>query len=75
MTMIVFAAAFVLIALVVAVLLISVSFRDAALCPRRETLVDIVDGRCAYRATTCANAPLGCERECIKLSDFSARAC
>jgi len=73
--MIVFAVAFVLTALVVAVLLVSVNYRDTAFCPRRETMVDIVDGRCAYRATSCANAPLGCERECIKLSDFAARAC
>jgi CDP-diacylglycerol pyrophosphatase len=72
--MMVFAVAFVLTALVVAVLLVSVIFRDAAYCPRRETLVDIVQGRCAFRATTCANAPLGCERECIKLSNFTARA-
>lgn len=72
--MIVFAVAFVLTALVIAVILVSVTFRDTALCPRRETMVDIVDGRCAYRTTTCANAPLGCERECIKLSDFGARA-
>lgn len=72
--MIVFAVAFVLTALVVAVILISVTFRDAAFCPRRETMVDIVGGRCAHRATTCANAPLGCERECIKLSTFTARA-
>ena len=72
--MIVFAVACVLTALVVAVILISVTFRDTAFCPRRETMIDIVDGRCAYRATTCANAPLGCERECIKVSDFAARA-
>ena len=27
----------------------------------------VVDGRCEYRATAaCANATLGCERECIK---------
>jgi hypothetical protein len=74
MTMIVFAVAFVLTALVVAVILVSSTFRDSAFCPRRESLVDIVDGRCAFRATTCANAPLGCERECSKLSDFAARA-
>lgn len=73
--MIVFAVAFVLTALVIAVIFASVTYRDTALCPRRETLVEIVDGRCAYRATTCTNAPLGCERECIKLSDFAARAC
>ena len=72
--MVVFAVAFVLTALVVAVILVSATFRDSAVCRRRETLVDIVDGRCAFRATTCANAPLGCERECIKLSDFTARA-
>ena len=68
MTMIVFAVAFVLTALVVA------AFRDSAFCPRRETLVDMLDGRCALRATTCAKAPLGCERECITLSNFTARA-
>jgi hypothetical protein len=73
--MTVFAVAFVLTALVVAVILVSATFRDAAFCPRREAMVDIVGGRCAYRAATCANAPLGCERECIKLSDFAARAC
>jgi hypothetical protein len=72
--MIVFAVAFVLTALVVAVIAVSATFRNSAFCPRRETLVDMLDGRCALRATTCANAPLGCERECIKLSNFAARA-
>jgi hypothetical protein len=72
--MVVFAVAFVLTALVVTVILVSAAFRDSAFCRRRETLVDIVGGRCAFRATTCANAPVGCERECIKLSDFTARA-
>ena len=72
--MVVFAVAFVLTALVIAVIFVSVTFRDSAFCPRRETLVDIVGGRCAFRATTCANAPPGCERECITLSDFTARA-
>lgn len=72
--MMVFAVAFVLTTVVVALILVSVTFRDAAFCPRRETLVDIVDGRCAFRATVCANAPLGCERACIKLSNFTARA-
>ena len=73
--MIVFIVAFVLTALVVAVILLSVTVRDTAFCPRREALVEIVDGRCQYRATTCANAPIGCERECIKLSEYAARAC
>ena len=73
--MIVFVVAFVLTALVIAVILVSVTFQNSAFCRRRETLVEIVNGQCVYRATTCANAPLGCERECIKLSDFSARAC
>lgn len=50
--MIVFAVAFVLTALVVAVILVTSTFRG----------------------TTCANAPLGCERECIKLGDLTARA-
>ncbi len=73
--MIVLIIAFVLTALVVAVILVSVTFRDTAFCPRREALVEIVNGRCQFRETTCANAPLGCERECVKLSDFAARAC
>lgn len=71
--MIVFAVAFVLIALVVAVILVSATLRNSAFCPRRESLVDIVHGRCALRTTTCANAPLGCERECITLGDFAPR--
>lgn len=66
--------AFVVTALVLAVVILGSKFRDAAFCPRRETLVEIVDGRCEYRASTCANAPFGCERECIKLSDVAARA-
>jgi hypothetical protein len=72
--MMVFAVAFVLTALAVTVILVSVTFRHTAFCPRRETLVDIVDGRCTYRATTCPDAPVGCERECIKLGDFAGRA-
>jgi hypothetical protein len=72
--MIIFAVAFLLAALVVSVILVSVTFRDAAFCPRRETLVDIVNGRCRVRGTTCAHAPIDCERDCIKLADFAARA-
>ena len=34
-----------------------------------------MNGKGEFRATTCANAPLGCEREFIKLSLFAARAC
>jgi hypothetical protein len=71
--MIVLAVASVLIALVVAVILVNATLRDMVFCPRRESLVDIVHGQCALRATTCANAPLGCERECITLGDFAAR--
>jgi hypothetical protein len=72
--MIVVAVAFVLTALVVAVIVINVMLRDTAYCPRREALVDIVEGRCQYRATTCASAPLGCERDCINVSSLVARA-
>jgi hypothetical protein len=71
--MIVFAVALVLTALVVTVVLVSVAFRDTAFCPRREALVDIVDGRCRQRATTCADAPIGCERDCITVGQFAAR--
>lgn len=71
--MIVFAVALVLTGLVVAVILVSAAFRDTAFCPRREALVEIVEGRCRERET-CPAAPLGCERACIKLSDFAARA-
>jgi len=70
--MIVAAVALVLTILVVAVILVGVTFRNSAFCPRREALVEIVDGRCQYRATTCATAPAGCERECVALSDFAA---
>jgi len=71
--MIVFAVALVLTALVVAVIFVGVAFRSTAFCPRREALVEIVDGRCQHRAA-CAAAPIGCERECIGLSHFAARA-
>ena len=70
--MIAFLVGLVLTALVVVVILASVTFRATAFCPRREALVEIIDGRCEYRATTCAGAPPECERECIKLSQSAA---
>ena len=70
--MIAFLAGLVLIALVVVVILASVTFRGTAFCRRREALVQIIDGRCQYRATTCAAAPPECERECVKLSQSAA---
>jgi hypothetical protein len=73
--MIVFAVAFVVTALVLAVIVIGTKFRDSAFCPRRESMVEIVEGQCEYRVSgICANAPPGCERDCVKLSDFAARA-
>jgi hypothetical protein len=73
--MIIVAVAFVVTAVVLAVVILGDKFRDSAFCPKRETVVEIVDGRCEFRATAaCANAPLGCERECIKLGDFATRA-
>ena len=71
--MIVIAVALVLTALVVAVVLVSGTFRAGAYCPRREALVEIIDGRCQYRGT-CASAPIGCERECLKIRDLAAHA-
>jgi hypothetical protein len=73
-TMVVFAVAFVVTAVVIAVILLGMKFRDTAFCPRRESLVDIVDGRCQYRDTTCTDAPAGCERQCITVDDFASRA-
>jgi hypothetical protein len=73
--MIVFAVAFAVTALVLAVIVVGTKFRDSAFCPRRESLVKIVDGQCEYRISgLCVNAPLGCERECIELSGFGVRA-
>ena len=60
--MIAFLAGLVRTALVVIVILTSVTFRATAFCRRREALVEIIDGRCRYQATTCANAPPECER-------------
>jgi len=73
--MLIFAIAFVVTAVVLAVAILGRTFRVSAFCPKRESVVDIVDGRCEFRATgACANAPSGCERECIELGDFTARA-
>jgi hypothetical protein len=64
-----------LLALVIAALTLRASLRSVAFCPRRETVVEITDGRCTYRAgDVCANAPLGCERECVMLGDLAERA-
>jgi hypothetical protein len=72
--MIVFAVALVVSVVVLAVV-VGTRFRDAAFCPRRESMVEFVDGQCEYRISgICVNAPLGCERECIKLNDIAARA-
>ena len=73
--MVIFVITAVLVALVVVAITLRESFRSLAFCPKRETIVDIVDGRCALRGgDVCANAPLGCENECIMVSDLAARA-
>jgi hypothetical protein len=73
--MITFVITAVLIALVLVAIALRESLRSLAFCPKRETIVDIVDGRCALRGgDVCANAPLGCENECIMVSDLAARA-
>ena len=73
--MIVFVVTSVLVALVIVAIALRESLRSLAFCPRRETIVDIVGGRCALReAGVCANAPSGCENECIMVSDLAARA-
>jgi hypothetical protein len=73
--MITFVITAVLIALVLVAIALRESLRSLAFCPKRETIVDIVDGRCALRGgDVCANAPLGCEKECIMVSDLAARA-
>jgi hypothetical protein len=73
--MIIVAISFVVSAVVLVVAILGGRFRVSAFCPKRETMVDIVEGRCEYRATgACANAPVGCERECIERPDVAARA-
>jgi hypothetical protein len=73
--MIIVAISFVACAVVLAVAILGGRFRVSAFCSRRKTMVDIVEGRCEYRATAaCANAPSGCERECIERCDLAARA-
>lgn len=72
--MLIFAIAFVVTAVVLAVAILGRTFQAFVFCPKRESVVEIVDGRCEFRATeSCANAPAGCERECIKLGNFAAR--
>jgi hypothetical protein len=73
--MIVFIVTAVLVALVIVAIALRESLRSLAFCPKRETIVDIVGGRCALRGgDVCANAPLGCENECIMVSDLATRA-
>lgn len=73
--MIVFAVALVVSVVVLAVAILGETFRGSAFCPKRETAIELVDGRCEFRATAaCANATSRCERECIKLRDLAARA-
>ncbi len=62
----------VLTTLVAVVIVASTVFRDTVFCRRRDRFVRIVGGRCEYRATLCANAPAGCEGECVKLSQSAA---
>lgn len=72
--MIIFVITAVLVALVFVAIALRESLRSVAFCPKREAIVDIVDGRCALRGgDVCANAPLGCEHECILVSDLAAR--
>ena len=69
------AVAAVLVVLILVALTLRASLRTIAFCPKRESVVDIIDGRCALRGgDICANAPLGCEHECVMLSDLAARA-
>ena len=70
--MIEFLVGLVLTALVAVAIVVSVIVRETAFCRRRETFVRIIDGRCEHRATTCANAPAGCERECVSFSPSAA---
>jgi hypothetical protein len=73
--MLIFVITAVLVALVVVAITLRDSLRSLAFCPKRETIVDIIDGRCALRGgDVCANAPLGCENECLRVSDLAARA-
>lgn len=73
--MLVFVVAAVLVALVLTALVVRDKVNSMALCPRRQSVVEIVDGRCRYRTgDVCALAPLGCERECIPLGHLVARA-
>jgi hypothetical protein len=58
--------------LVAVVIVVSVVVRDTAFCRRRDAFVRIVGGRCEHRATTCANAPAGCEGECVTLAQSAA---
>jgi hypothetical protein len=65
----------VLVALVIVAITLRAGLRSVAFCPRRESVVEIVDGRCTWRAgDVCASAPLGCEHECVMLSDLAERA-
>jgi hypothetical protein len=64
-----------LLVLVIAALTLRASLCSVAFCPRRESVVRIEDGRCTHRAgDVCANAPLGCEHDCVMLSDLAERA-
>ena len=73
--MLVFVVAAVLVAVVVAALVLRETLRGIAFCPRRESMVEIVGGRCRDReGAACVNAPAGCENECVMPSELARRA-
>lgn len=73
--MLVFVVAAVVVAVVVTAIVLRETLRGVAFCPRRESMVEIVGGRCRDReGAACANAPAGCENECLPVSHLARRA-